>query len=745
MPSSFFAAAKQAAQLPQSAVGTTQSNARASSPTANVSFSNLREQPALTEAGSKSQTSLYDAGVKGDRSKHNRVLSWDARLPKLGRTKAESTEKSVRTDDAGSPVDQDIEDFDWYHDSSGDEADLEQQTHSDARPSHSSQRRCCRISSPSVQVVVCVVSFASALAPGVAYYMLPANGSRVVLSVSLFDWSVFATAAVLAYYCLRAVWWLILRAAQRNATPGKLKTVLLIKHLSPWINLVFRAVSILVTELTLLQPHVCEGATTADNCKWVLAWLPNALSAIAICSVVYLVQKIGIQRVAVGFHRSQYADRIAQAKLMEKILEQLNQARKSRKSSAARSKRTEPAKEKSHARRNSAPTPATETWDDWEKRLDTMGSTMLAQSGPDDPLLSQPSESPLTPTPAADAMSIATANEPEDVRHQSHFFDLHMFRPKMPRAGISSKREAQKMARRLFRFLAPNAKVLRIDDFKPYIPSERVREEFFGLIQKVDSSEITKAEFRDAIVKAFKERKNLSFSLNHLEQVLRQLDIISFALVSVINVFIWLLIFNVNVLNVFVSFTSVVFTLTFVFGNSAKNAFESLVLLFIVHPYDIGDKIILDVCTNEVFIVDRIHVMFSVFRRGDGTLVYYPNSLLLTKPIYNTRRSGDMSDTINVDISSDITHAQFVELRAAIGDYLKSEPHDWTGRFEVAPQEFVSNGDKLRIAISAQGKGNFADATRRWTRKSKLMFFVRDVVLRYGIKCNSVHHANGQA
>jgi hypothetical protein len=50
----------------------------------------------------------------------------------------------------------------------------------------------------------------------------------------------------------------------------------------------------------------------------------------------------------------------------------------------------------------------------------------------------------------------------------------------------------------------------------------------------------------------YMERKNLSMSMGHVEMILRRLDYICMGLVAFTSVFVWLMFFNVNVLNVFV-------------------------------------------------------------------------------------------------------------------------------------------------------------------------------------------------
>jgi small-conductance mechanosensitive channel len=50
----------------------------------------------------------------------------------------------------------------------------------------------------------------------------------------------------------------------------------------------------------------------------------------------------------------------------------------------------------------------------------------------------------------------------------------------------------------------------------------------------------------------------------------------------------------VNTQKLLVAFSSILLPSVFVFGNAARSTFESLIFLFIVHPFDVGDRILVD-------------------------------------------------------------------------------------------------------------------------------------------------------
>ena len=69
------------------------------------------------------------------------------------------------------------------------------------------------------------------------------------------------------------------------------------------------------------------------------------------------------------------------------------------------------------------------------------------------------------------------------------------------------------------------------------------------------------------------------------------------------------LIMGVNTQKLLVAFSSILLPSVFVFGNAARSTFESLIFLFIMHPFDVGDRINVD---NVSLVVEvRLHLLSS--------------------------------------------------------------------------------------------------------------------------------------
>lgn len=61
---------------------------------------------------------------------------------------------------------------------------------------------------------------------------------------------------------------------------------------------------------------------------------------------------------------------------------------------------------------------------------------------------------------------------------------------------------------------------------------------------------------------------------------------------------------QVNLTRIWVTVSGLLLSFVFVFGNSIKNIYESVVFLFVVRPFDVGDAVLLgptaDWCTVSI-------------------------------------------------------------------------------------------------------------------------------------------------
>lgn len=68
--------------------------------------------------------------------------------------------------------------------------------------------------------------------------------------------------------------------------------------------------------------------------------------------------------------------------------------------------------------------------------------------------------------------------------------------------------------------------------------------------------------------------------------------------------------------------------------------------------------------------VEKMNILTTVFLRHDNEKIFYPNSVLATKPISNFYRSPEMGDAVEFAIDVSTSIETFGALKARIKEYV---------------------------------------------------------------------------
>ena len=71
-------------------------------------------------------------------------------------------------------------------------------------------------------------------------------------------------------------------------------------------------------------------------------------------------------------------------------------------------------------------------------------------------------------------------------------------------------------------------------------------------------------------------------------------------------------------------------------------------------------------------VVEEMNILNTVFLRYDNEKIFYPNSVLVTKPISNFYRSPEMSDSVEFTVDVSTSVEQIGALKTKIKEYVES-------------------------------------------------------------------------
>ncbi|PWA65730.1 mechanosensitive ion channel MscS, LSM domain protein [Artemisia annua] len=170
----------------------------------------------------------------------------------------------------------------------------------------------------------------------------------------------------------------------------------------------------------------------------------------------------------------------------------------------------------------------------------------------------------------------------------------------------------------------------------------------------------------------------------------------------------------------------------YVFGTTGKTIFESIVFLFIMHLYDVGDRCEVD---GTQMIVDEISILTTVFMKQDNQKIIYPNSLLATKSIGNYSRSPAMGDEINFSINIYTPWDKIEKMKNGIKEYVGQKSYYWFDDVRIVVKG-VEHMNRLNMVLWPKHVVNHHDMTQRWERRSELILEMIRVFREHDIEYN---------
>ena len=121
-----------------------------------------------------------------------------------------------------------------------------------------------------------------------------------------------------------------------------------------------------------------------------------------------------------------------------------------------------------------------------------------------------------------------------------------------------------------------------------------------------------------------RERRDVAVTLANTEVVLATLSTLVGAILHIGAGFAYLAIFGVDVTHLVISLSSFTLAFAFIFGNSLRTVYESVVFLFVVRPYKVGDCIIY---AGNFHRVTSFGLLWTQLHRYDGVRVSVRPSL----------------------------------------------------------------------------------------------------------------------
>ncbi|KAK1441024.1 hypothetical protein QVD17_06860 [Tagetes erecta] len=283
---------------------------------------------------------------------------------------------------------------------------------------------------------------------------------------------------------------------------------------------------------------------------------------------------------------------------------------------------------------------------------------------------------------------------------------------------ITSEKQAKVAAKKIFYNVAKQgSKRIYLEDLMRFLREDEALKAIRLFDGESETKGISKGALKNWVVNVFRERRALALSLNDTKTAVNKLHQMLNVVVGILIIVIWLLILKVATTHFFIFLSSQLLLVVFVFGNTCKTTFEAIIFLFVMHPFDVGDRCEID---SVQMIVEEMNILTTVFLRYDNQKIIYPNSVLATKPIANYYRSPDMGDAIDFCIHVSTPVEKIASMKERITSYFENKSDHWYPAPLIVTRD-VEDMNRLKISIWPSHRMNFQDMGERWQRRALLV------------------------
>lgn len=95
-------------------------------------------------------------------------------------------------------------------------------------------------------------------------------------------------------------------------------------------------------------------------------------------------------------------------------------------------------------------------------------------------------------------------------------------------------------------------------------------------------------------VKVYKGRKTLAHALSDTKTAVNQLNKLVTGIIIVVTLIVWFLLMGFATTKVLVFISTQLLAASFMFGNTCKTIFDALMFVFVMHPFDVGDRCVIE-------------------------------------------------------------------------------------------------------------------------------------------------------
>lgn len=295
------------------------------------------------------------------------------------------------------------------------------------------------------------------------------------------------------------------------------------------------------------------------------------------------------------------------------------------------------------------------------------------------------------------------------------------------------------LARLIYRsFIRPDEETIILEDLKAAFATTEDAEAAFGVFDKDLNGDISMEELELVCNEVHLEKKAIAASLKDLDSVVKKLDAVFLVIIAIIAIIVFVSIISGSAAAGLSTSGTTILGLSWLLSASAEEFLQSIIFVFIKHPFDVGDRITVygntgSLGTGDDYYVQEISLLYTEFKKMEGHIVQAPNSLLNTLFILNQRRSSGISDVVELKMRFGTPADIIEELKGRMLDFVLDNKRDYNPQI-ISEMRTLDEVYSATMNIIFFHKSNYQNELLRLIRHNKFVTELMRVMNELGIE-----------
>lgn len=304
---------------------------------------------------------------------------------------------------------------------------------------------------------------------------------------------------------------------------------------------------------------------------------------------------------------------------------------------------------------------------------------------------------------------------------------------------LRSQHSSHTLARLIYRtFVRPGEETITLDDLKQAFSSAEDAETCFGVFDKDMNGDISMEELELVCNEVHLEKKAIAASLKDLDSVIKKLDTVFLFIIFIIAVIVFISILSGSAAAALGTSGTTILGLSWMLQATAQEFLQSIIFVFVKHPFDVGDRVTVygntgSLGTGDDYYVQEISLLYTEFKKMEGHIVQAPNSLLNTLFILNQRRSSGLADPIELVLKFGTSAELIEELKNRMLDFVLENKRDYQSKI-ISEVRTIDEVYSVTMNFIFFHKSNYQNELLRLQRHNKFAAELMRVMTELGIE-----------